>query len=143
MENKLIVKKIGEEFKNRFGYPSRKVTFYDPQSNLKKEIYLHRGHAGYYDVWRKIEKNDYESIFYGEIKEIPIDEDLIRSVHAYKEAKIIDFQPCGIFVFFKYRDLSQTGNQQMALKNQLWQYVNVEDELFDIDELTEDEYLIK
>ena len=143
MENKLLIKNIGEEFKNRFGYPSKRVIFYDPKSNLEKEIYLHRGHAGYYSVWSKIEKNGYKSLIYGEIKEISIDENLIRSVRAYKEAKILGFQPSGIFVFFKYRDLTRKGNLQMALKNQLWQYVNSKDELFDNDELTEDEYLMK
>ena len=143
MENKLIIENIGEEFKNRFGYPSKRVTFYDRKSKLQKEIYLHRGHAGYYDVWRKIEKNGYKSLIYGEIKEITINEIIIRSIRAYKNAEILSFQTHGIFVFFKYRDLTQKGNIQMALKNQLWQYVNSENELFDIDELTEDEYLIK
>lgn len=143
MENKLIIKLIKEEFENKYGYPSRKVTFYDDTSDLEKEIYLHKKHAGNYGIWRKIEKNGYKSLIYGEIKEISINETLIRNVDAYKNAIILDFHSSGIFVIFKFRELSEKGNLQMALKNQIWQYVKAKGELFDNDELTDEEYLIK
>lgn len=139
MENKLILKTIGEKFTNRTGYPSRKVTFFDPTSKIEKQIYLHRGHAGDYGIWRKIEKNGYDSLFYGEIKIIPITEILIRTVRAYKNSEILDYKTMGVFIIFKYRGASEGRNLDMALKNQIWQYVKSKNELFDLEELPDED----
>jgi hypothetical protein len=138
MENRLVLKDIGEKFKNRFGYPSMTVTFYDPASKIEKKIFIHRGHAGDYGIWRKIEKNGHDAIFFGEIKNIPINEDLIRRVPAYKHAKILSFKQRGIFIIFKYSKASEVRNLDMALKNQMWQYIKTEGELFDPYELPDE-----
>lgn len=138
MENKLEIKEIGETFTNSFGYPSRTVTFYDPLSKIMKRIYIHRGHAGDYGIWRKIDKDGYDAIFFGNIQEIPIDIDLIRRVPAYKDAKILSYNKTGIFVILKYSKASETRNLELTLKNQLWQYIKTKGELFDPNELPEE-----
>lgn len=143
MERSLELTRIDEIFKNQFGYPSRWVEFSDPWNGLKKEICIHERHAGYIGVWEKIEKFGFISKFPGEIKIIKIDDRLIKSVRAYKYAEIITFQPEGMFVIVKYSNYNEKGNLQMALKNQLYQYVESKGESFDSDNLDDDEFLIR
>jgi hypothetical protein len=139
MGNRLVLKDIGEKFKNRFGLPSMTVTFYDPTNKFEKRIFIHHGHVGDYGIWRNIEKNGYGAKFFGEIKEIPINEDLIRRVPAYKDVKILSFKQRGIFIIIKYSKASEERNLVMALKNQLWQYIKTEGELFDPYELPDEQ----
>jgi hypothetical protein len=140
-ENYLIVKDIGNIFKNQFGYNSRKVKFFDVTSNIEKEIFLHERHAGYSSIWSIIEHDGYNSKIYGSIISLELTEEIIRNVRSYKEARIFSFKNHGIFVVFVYSELNSKGNMQMALKNQLYEYVDAVNVLFDPDELTEDEYL--
>lgn len=134
----MVLKDIGEKFNNRFGYPSMTVTFWDPTSKIEKRIFIHKGHSGDYSIWRKIEKNGFGAKIFGEIKEISINLDLIRRVPAYKDAKILSFKPRGIFIVFKYSKASEIRNLDMALKNQLWQYIRTKNELFDPYELPDE-----
>jgi hypothetical protein len=143
MERSLELTKIGETFKNQFGYPSRWVEFFDPWNGLKKEICIHEKHAGHNRIWEKIEKFGFSSKFLGEIKIIKIDHRLIKSVRKFKYAEILTFKPEGMFVIVNYSNYNEKGNLQMALKDQLYQYVESKGESFDADILDDDEFLIE
>ncbi|MBN2348116.1 MAG: hypothetical protein JXJ22_04725 [Bacteroidales bacterium] len=145
MENKhyLIVKDIGNIFKNKFEYFSRRATFYDPVNNIEQELVLHERHAGDQTIWKSLETDGLNAKFIGEIKNLKINEDLIRSVRSYKNAKIHSYKEIGTFVIFEFADLNSKGQLQMALKNQLWKFVKAKDVLFDADELIGDEFYKK
>lgn len=139
----LEIKMIGDVFTNQFGYPSRKIKFYDPVRRLSKSIFIHERHAGHYGIWKRIEKAGISTKLKGEIKIIELDETLIRSVSTYANANIIRFQSNGRFVVIEFSDLNNLGNLQIALRNQLYSYVTAENQLFDPYELTDDKFLKK
>jgi DNA-binding MltR family transcriptional regulator len=142
-ERILEIKMIGNVFTNQFGYPSRKVGFFDPVSRLSKSIFIHQKHAGHYAVWKMIEETGVKTKLKGEIKIIKIDEALIRSISTYEHAKIKGVQSQGTFVIIEFSDLNELGNLQMALKNQLYNYVSADGQIFDPYELTDVKYLRK
>jgi hypothetical protein len=138
---KLEIKYLGESFTNNFGFPSRKITFYDSVSELTCSIFIHQRHAGHFCIWSMIEKEGKNTKLNGVIKRIEINETLIRSVDTYKNTKIIRYEPFGEFVIIDFSDLNELGNLQLALRNQLYKYVVAHGQLFDPNELSDEKYL--